>query len=124
MEEGGANVLYLAIGVLKWFESGSSTTERIAPLLLVPIQLEYVRTTRRVRLRHLPEESLPNWTLVEKMRAELAKGKSHSEIIVYPDAGHGFNADYRPSYVEKDAKDGWAKMLSWFQKHGLHPKKA
>jgi carboxymethylenebutenolidase len=61
---------------------------------------------------------------VEKMRAELAKGKSGSEIIVYPDAGHGFNADYRPSYAEKDAKDAWAKMLAWFDKHGAGPKKA
>lgn len=70
MEEGGANVLYIAIGLLKWFESPSSTTERLAPLLLVPVALEYVRTTRRIRLRHLAEESLPNWTLVEKMRAD------------------------------------------------------
>ncbi len=41
------------------------------------------------------------------------------EIVYYPDAGHGFHADYRPSYVEKDAKDAWAKAMAWFQKYGV-----
>ncbi|XLM23037.1 dienelactone hydrolase family protein, partial [Chromobacterium piscinae] len=41
-----------------------------------------------------------------------------SEIVVYPDAGHGFNADYRPSYHARDAGDGWRKMLDWFARHG------
>jgi carboxymethylenebutenolidase len=38
---------------------------------------------------------------------------------VYPDAGHAFNADYRPSYVEADAKDGFARALAWFKEHGV-----
>jgi carboxymethylenebutenolidase len=53
------------------------------------------------------------------MRAALAKGKSGSEIVVYPDAGHAFHADYRPSYVEHDAKDGFARALAWFRGHGV-----
>ncbi len=40
------------------------------------------------------------------------------EIVIYPDAGHGFHADYRPSYKEADAKDGWARMLAWFKHYG------
>lgn len=55
---------------------------------------------------------------VEKMREELKKGKSRSEIIVYPEAGHAFNADYRPSYKKEAADDAWAKMLAWFKKNG------
>jgi carboxymethylenebutenolidase len=56
---------------------------------------------------------------VEKMRAALAAaGKTDSEIRVYPDAPHGFHADYRPSYREADAKDGWDRTLAWFAKHG------
>jgi len=70
LEEGGSNVLYMAIGFLRWYESGSSPNARMAPLLLVPVALEYVRTTRRIRLKHVAEDSLPNWTLVEKMRAD------------------------------------------------------
>ncbi|HUO21993.1 MAG TPA: dienelactone hydrolase family protein [Caulobacteraceae bacterium] len=48
-----------------------------------------------------------------------AAGDRDSKIIVYEDAGHGFNADYRASYNGADAKDAWAKMLAWFKAHGV-----
>jgi carboxymethylenebutenolidase len=57
---------------------------------------------------------------VEAMRAALkAAGKAGSDIIVYPDAPHGFHADYRSSYNQKDAEDGWARMLAHFRKNGV-----
>ena len=60
---------------------------------------------------------------VPAMRAALAKaGKSQSQIVVYDDAGHGFHADYRASYVEADARDGWTRMLAWFAANGVAPK--
>ncbi|OHX11265.1 dienelactone hydrolase family protein [Chromobacterium sphagni] len=55
---------------------------------------------------------------VEKMRAALKLAGKDSDIVIYPDAGHGFNADYRPGYNPKDAQDGWQKMLDWFARHG------
>lgn len=55
---------------------------------------------------------------VETMRTALKKAKVPAEIIVYPDAQHGFHADYRPSYNEAAAKDGWNKLLAWFKKNG------
>jgi carboxymethylenebutenolidase len=55
---------------------------------------------------------------VDRMRAALKAASKKSEIITYPDMPHGFNADYRPSYREAAAKDGWAKMLDWFKKNG------
>jgi carboxymethylenebutenolidase len=55
---------------------------------------------------------------VEAMRAALRAVRSPSEIEVYPDAQHGFNADYRPSYHAAAAKDGWMRMLEWFKKYG------
>ena len=48
-----------------------------------------------------------------------AAGKTESSIRVYPDAEHGFHADYRPSYNEADAKDGWVRMLAFFRLHGV-----
>lgn len=56
---------------------------------------------------------------VEAMRKKLKDGKSGSEITVYPDADHGFHADYRPSYHEKAATDGWEKMVAWMKKNGV-----
>lgn len=57
---------------------------------------------------------------VEAMRAALAKaGKRRCKLEVFMDAGHGFFADYRPSYNEKDAMAGWRELLAWFRAHGV-----
>jgi carboxymethylenebutenolidase len=59
-------------------------------------------------------------TDVEAMKAALAKaGKKGSTLQVYPNAQHGFHADYRASYDEAAAKDGWARMLAFFKAHGV-----
>jgi carboxymethylenebutenolidase len=56
---------------------------------------------------------------VEKMRAALAAARSSSEIHVYPDAPHGFHADYRPSFRASEAADAWGRCLAWFRRHGV-----
>jgi carboxymethylenebutenolidase len=56
---------------------------------------------------------------VERMRGALAAARQPSEIVVFPDAPHGFNADYRPSYRAAEAKDAWAQCLAWFRRHGV-----
>src|ERR1043166_3319795 len=56
---------------------------------------------------------------VERMRAALKAAGNPSQIIVYPEAQHGFNADYRPSYKADDAQDAWKKLLAWFKKYGV-----
>ena len=38
---------------------------------------------------------------------------------MYPEAPHGFHADYRPSYRREAAEDGWARMLAWFKRYGV-----
>ena len=63
------------------------------------------------------DQGIPQDT-VEKMRAALKEGGKRGEIIVYPNADHGFFADYRPSYNEQSAKDAWPKLLAWFKKYG------
>lgn len=56
---------------------------------------------------------------IEQMRENLKKARVKTQIIVYPDAQHGFNADYRPSYNAADAQDGWQRLLAWFNAHGV-----
>lgn len=46
-----------------------------------------------------------------------AAGKT-VEIVIYPDAPHGFHADYRPSFKAADAADGWVRLQAWFKKYG------
>jgi carboxymethylenebutenolidase len=58
------------------------------------------------------------------MRQALAAAhQDGSDIIIYDDAQHGFHADYRDSYVEADAKDGWSRLLAFFAAHGVAPRK-
>jgi carboxymethylenebutenolidase len=59
---------------------------------------------------------------VPDVQAAAAKAKAAGktvDIVVYPDAPHGFNADYRPSYRKADAEDGWKRMLAWFKQYGV-----
>lgn len=63
------------------------------------------------------DTGIPNDT-VESMRTALKTAKSKSDIILYPDTPHGFNADYRASYRPEQAKEAWAKMLAWFKVNG------
>jgi len=55
---------------------------------------------------------------VEAMRKQLAAVDSKSRIRVFPDAPHGFHADYRASYREADARAGWQDLLAWFRDPG------
>ena len=54
---------------------------------------------------------------VEQMRAAMKEGNRPGEIVVYPDAPHGFHADYRPTYRQAAAEDGWKRMLAWWERH-------
>ena len=59
---------------------------------------------------------------VADVQAAAAKAKAAGktvEIVVFPDAPHGFHADYRPSYRKADAEDGFGRMLAWFKTYGV-----
>jgi carboxymethylenebutenolidase len=56
---------------------------------------------------------------IDRMRTALQVVGDPSEINVYPNAQHGFNADYRPSYDQDAARDAWQKMLAWFKRAGV-----
>jgi carboxymethylenebutenolidase len=56
---------------------------------------------------------------VEALKAALAANKKTAEFKLYPDAPHGFHADYRASYRKEAAEDGWRQMQTWFKKYGV-----
>jgi carboxymethylenebutenolidase len=64
------------------------------------------------------DKSIPQ-DQVEAMKAKAAKDGVKAEFVVYPNAEHGFNADYRPSYNPEAATDGWKRMLAWFKANGV-----
>jgi len=53
-----------------------------------------------------------------KKLGELVKAQNPNiEIVIYPGAGHGFHADYRPSYNKVAAEDAWKRCTGWFDKY-------
>jgi carboxymethylenebutenolidase len=54
---------------------------------------------------------------VEALKAALAAAKKEAEFKIYPDAPHGFHADYRASYRKEAAEDAWSQMQAWFKKN-------
>ena len=59
---------------------------------------------------------------IDKMKSSLAIGTPTaraSQFVVYPEAGHAFHADYRPSYLQSAADDGWQRALAWFKANGV-----
>lgn len=69
-EEQGVNILYLAMGFLRWYESDSSEVLRESPLILLPVEL--VRDDRRASftLRARDTEIVTNLPLQERLRAD------------------------------------------------------
>lgn len=64
------------------------------------------------------DTSIPVDTVKRMEERAKAAGKA-VEVVIYPDAPHGFHADYRPTYRAEAAADGWSRMLAWFKKHGV-----
>ncbi len=69
-QEQGVNVLYLAIGLLRWYDSDAADTPRHAPLTLLPVILERSSAADRFKLKGRDEPPSPNLTLQAKMKQE------------------------------------------------------
>lgn len=69
-EEQGVNILYLAFGLLKWFEDDKSEIERFAPLVLLPVRLERSSAADLFHLVWRSEPPSPNLSLQAKMEGE------------------------------------------------------
>ena len=57
--------------------------------------------------------------VVDQIRADIVKSGSGSEIVVFPNVDHGFNADYRPTYDKTAAQYAWKLTLDWLKAHGV-----
>jgi very-short-patch-repair endonuclease len=71
-QEQGVNILYLAVGLLRWFDSDSSDKPRHAPLVLLPVKLERTTAAEKFKVKWREEPPSPNLTLQAKLNAEFA----------------------------------------------------
>ena len=67
MEENGANSLFLALGMLKWYENSKSEQPRYAPILLLPVDIVRKSGNNYV-IRKRDEDIILNITLVELLK--------------------------------------------------------
>ncbi|MCC9063679.1 DUF3320 domain-containing protein [Flavobacterium piscisymbiosum] len=72
IEEQGVNMLYLALGILNWYEKGNNDDTRKAPLILLPVVLERSSANERFRLRYSGTEIGANLSLQAKMMVDFS----------------------------------------------------
>jgi very-short-patch-repair endonuclease len=71
IQEQGVNLLFIALGFLHWYEADSSDIERIAPLLLIPVNVKRASSNKDVfKLEYSNEDLVQNLSLVEKLKAD------------------------------------------------------
>ncbi len=70
LEESGANTLYLACGMLRWFETAQSPRPRYAPLLLLPVEIVRKSAKNGYVLRMRDDGAQANVTLLEMLKRD------------------------------------------------------
>lgn len=102
-EEQGVNILFLALGMLKWIDPNNKENVRHAPLILVPVQLERGAAGERFRLRARSEDRTANLSL------EAYLERVHSLTLPPFEASDDFSAsDYLDAVAEAvSTKEGW-----------------
>ncbi len=83
-----------------------------------PVDIAAKLKTPVLGLYGAQDGGIPVTTIVQ-MQDALSKGSSKSEFVLFKNSGHAFHADYRTSYVEADAKEGWQRCIDWFKTHGV-----
>jgi len=58
-------------------------------------------------------------SVLDRMKQAAAAAGKTVQIVVYPEAQHGFHADYRASYDKPAAEDGWKRLQAWFRQNGV-----
>ena len=102
-EEQGVNILFLAIGALKWIDPQNAANVRRAPLVLVPVSLERGSAGEKFKLRARPDDVAPNLSL------EAYLDRVHGIRLPAFDETESFDyASYLGEVADAvSAKEGW-----------------
>lgn len=72
IEEQGANILFIALGMLHWYEAESSEELRKAPLILIPVRLDRSSAREKFKLSYSEDEVQANFSLEAKLKTDFA----------------------------------------------------
>lgn len=81
LEEGGANTLFLAIGLLEWTEAPGAETKHFAPILLIPVTLQRQSVRTGFRLSRHDDEAIINPTLLQLLRNNFELKVANLDVI-------------------------------------------
>ncbi|MGN0517173.1 MAG: DUF3320 domain-containing protein [Acutalibacteraceae bacterium] len=70
LEENGANTLYLALGLLRWYENARSTKPRYAPIVLIPVDIVRKAANQGYVIRLRDDDPQMNITILEKIKQD------------------------------------------------------
>ncbi|QFU33182.1 DUF3320 domain-containing protein [Brevundimonas sp. Bb-A] len=106
-EEQGVNILFLAVGTLKWVDPKDAALIRFAPLILVPVELERGNAAEKFKLRARQEDVAANLSL------EAYLDRVHGLKLPTFEAGEDFDPSAYAAAVSEAiaAKPGWSVDL-------------
>lgn len=104
LEEEGVNTLFLALGMLEWYESRSSDTSSLAPLVLVPVTLSRETAASPFTLTLRDEEPVLNPALIERLKQDF-----NIELSELPD----LTSDLDVEQVFHDVADSVSGFERW-----------
>lgn len=89
LEENGANTLYLALGFLSWYETKTSPRQRLAPLILIPLEIQRKSIQEGFTIRQADDEPMVNVTLLAHLAS--VYGLTVSGLDPIPMDEHGID---------------------------------
>ena len=94
LEENGANTLYVALGLLKWYETATSERPRYAPILLVPVEIIRKSAAKGYVIRSREEDTMMNITLLEMLRQNFNINITGLSLLPTDESGVNVNLIY------------------------------
>ncbi len=107
IEEQGVTTLYIALGMLEWYESESSDILRRAPLIMVPVELNRTSVRAHFRVQYTEEDIGTNLSLQEKLKTEF-----RIQLPVLPDVDDLNQSNILEYFEEVNEAIGTAKRWS------------
>jgi DNA polymerase III delta prime subunit len=102
-EESGVNILYLAVGFLTWFEDKSSSLQREAPLLLLPIELVRNKSSSTYNARLRDDDVMTNLPLQQRLLDDFGVSLPELEI----------EEGWKPTLYFEQVKDAVQHQARW-----------
>lgn len=137
IEENGANTLYIALGLLKWYETPASQRPRYAPILLLPVEMVRKSAAQGYIIRSREEDTLMNITLLEMLHQNFGITISGLDPLPVDESGVNVKLIYsiiRNSIKEQSRWDveeqailgifSFNKFIMWNDIHNNAPKLA